>query len=376
VRATPRHVLLLDEGFMSGAFTAVGLRDAGCRVTIAAGVGGRGGYDARDLSWSLAPPPESSAYVPFVDALVRRNAFDSIVPLTEPIQSLLWRAAPSWSDRIEPSVLPWQRALLADKRCMSELAGDRGVDVPRHVSLNDVTTIPMAVESLGLPMIVKGVVGRGGAATRIVGSVSEAGQAVASLRTRGVDCFAQEFVSGPTFLVGGVFCRGESVRIYAGEKLTQHPPRVGPAAIIRSVHDEQLLMAARSVVGALQWHGIASLDFIRDREGRYQFLELNPRPWGSIIAAEMAGVDLWSPLAELLGDGEPAASLAYAADVDCAVLPLALLSPENWRSPATLARLVGTSSGFHRRVWVPAGQGMHLIHRLARMTRRWRACLA
>ena len=30
------------------------------------------------------------------------------------------------------------------------------------------------------------------------------------------------------------------------------------------------------------------MDFVRDAAGRYHFLELNPRPWGSIEAAARA----------------------------------------------------------------------------------------
>ena len=58
--------------------------------------------------------------------------------------------------------------------------------------------------------------------------------------------------------------------------------------------------AARRVFRLLEWTGFASADFVRGRDGRYYFLEVNPRPWGSIAAAADAGVDLFTPYVALL----------------------------------------------------------------------------
>jgi hypothetical protein len=362
------HLLLLDEGFMSGALSAVGLRDAGCHVTLVAGVGGRGQYDARRLVWRLAPGIRRREYLEAVNALVRQETFDHVLPLTEPIQSLLWAQAPPWSDRIFPPTTPWQRSLIEDKWRLSALAESLGLVIPTQLRLRSPTDINDAVDRLGLPMVVKGVAGRGGVNTIIVSSLSGARHAVARLDRRCVPCFAQRFIAGPTYLVGGLFDAGRALRLYAGEKLVQHPRRTGPAAVIRSVHDEHLLSAARHLTETLAWTGIASLDFVRDREGRYHFLELNPRPWGSIGAAELAGVDLWSPLAALLRDEEIAPKLDYRAGVGHGVLPLALLSAPGWLSGSTwlaLVRAVADGGGH------PTGQTLHVAHRLTRMAIRW-----
>src|SRR5215471_19469359 len=122
-----QHLLLLDEGFMSGAYTAIGLRDAGCRVTIVAGVGGRGHYDGRNITWSLAPRVANAGFLTAVDGLVRRGEFDRVLPLTEPIQSSLWDAAPEWSDRVFPAVAEWQRVILRDKLRLTEHMRSRGI---------------------------------------------------------------------------------------------------------------------------------------------------------------------------------------------------------------------------------------------------------
>ena len=366
------HLLLLDEGFMSGAYTAVGLRDAGCRVTIVGATGGRGHYDGRDIHWSLAPRANSPRYLPSLDRLVRRNTYDYVLPLTEPIQALLWDEAPSWGDRVYPRTAEWQRTLLRDKYRLAEFAALRGIGVPEHRSLSDDASLANAVESLGLPVVVKGAVGRGGSTTHIARSLAAAREAVTSVRRAGTDAFAQRYIVGQTYLVGGTFRDGCPLRLYAGVKLAQHPRRTGPATIIRSYFDERLLNAATATIAAIGWSGIASMDFVRDTDGRFLLLEVNPRPWGSIGAAAAAGVDLYGPLVELLRDEPPVDDLEFRSDVEHVVFPLALLSSESWRSPASLASALGelrANSG----MWRPLGQARHLTHRLLRVARDWPA---
>jgi len=364
------HLLLLDEGFMSGAYTAVGLRDAGCRVAVVAAVGGHGHYDGRNISWSLAPRPSSDEYLATIDRLVRRGNFDLVLPLSEPIQALLWDATPSWSDRIFPSTEDWQRVVLRDKRRFAELMASRGLAIPRWCPVHDDTTLQAAVESLGLPVVVKGSTGRGGSTTWIARSPAEAADAATRARAAGVECFAQQYVSGPTYLVGGAFDEGRAGRIYAGVKHIQYPARTGPAAVIRSIHDKQLLNTAIAAIGALAWTGIASLDLARDVTGRFLLLEVNPRPWGSITAAAEAGVDLFGPLVELLRGGHPQPALEYRIGVESSVFPLTLLSSASWRAGNALA---SAAHELRDRAgpWHPWRQALHLAHRLARVARNW-----
>jgi len=364
------HLLLLDEGFMSGAYTAVGLRDAGCRITIVAGTGGHGHYDGRNIDWSLAPAIDSREYLCAIDRLVRRSTYDYVLPLTEPIQALLWDAAPSWSNRIFPCTAEWQRKLLRDKRRLAEFAAARGIAVPEHRALPNDAALAAAVETLGMPLVVKGITGRGGSTTHVVQSVSLAREAMARVRRAGTTCFAQRYVAPPTYLAGGIFVAGGPVRLYAGIKVAQHPRLTGPAIVMRSLYDERLLNAAIATMRALEWTGIASLDFVRDADGRYLLLEVNPRPWGSIGAASAAGVEFFAPLAAVLRGEDPLPELGYRPDVECAVLPLALLAFESWRSPRKLG---GALRGFRadRGIWRPWRQATHLAHRLARVARNW-----
>lgn len=364
-------VLLLDEGFMSGTVTARGLRKAGCGVDVIAATGGSGKCGVGDDVWRLAPRVGDPRLMDVVDAAIRQNAYDLIYPITEPLQWLLWNVQPSWQARVFPHVSEHHRSARRDKRRMSEVIRQAGVTIPRQRSADTDADLRLAVGELGLPIIVKGTRGRGGNATHICGSFAEAVVAAAEVRERGTRPFAQAYIDGPTYLAGGLFDHGRPLRFYSGAKTVQFPSRVGPAAEIVSTDDPALTDTALRVFAIADVTGLASIDLIRDARGTFQFLELNPRPWGSIGAASDADVDLFGALVELWGSGAVRPHLEFRQGVQTPVFPLYMLAAKYWRSGRAARALFSDS---RRALTLARDESMlagHIIHRLLRVGLNW-----
>jgi len=354
-------VLLLDEGWAQTIDLAIGLARAGHRVTVLTAGGRSARYRHRSVEWRCGPAITNSALLPHLDRMMVETPFDRVVPLTEAAMSRLWDADPIWAGHIYPAVAGWQRSLLRDKYALSEHLAARGVDVPRHRRLTRGDDPAALAREIGLPLVLKGAVGVGGARVRIVETAAELTRLVRRAWSLGGEWGVQELVDGPTVLFGGVFHDGQPLRIYAGDKLEQYPPRTGPAIRMRSLDDPQLLALGARVIRELRWTGFASVDFIRRRDGRYVFLELNPRLWGAAPAACAAGVDLITPFAEMLTGAPPAPDLAFAAHQDVRIFPRYLLSPGYW-GPSGAVRIVRDL--LERQPWRHAGFLRHLVSRL------------
>ena len=52
-----------------------------------------------------------------------------------------------------------------------------------------------------------------------------------------------------------------------------------------------MLAAAQRMLDALEWHGVAMVEFKRRRDGSFALMEINPRLWGSLALSVAAGVD-------------------------------------------------------------------------------------
>jgi hypothetical protein len=365
------RVLLLDEGFISGAVTARGLARAGCVVDVLAATGGRGSCRAGTGIWRLAPRVGDPRLLGVIDAAVRRSAYDVVYPLTEPLQWLLWDAHPSWIASVFPQVAERLRPARRDKRLMSELVARQGVPIPRQMDAGSDDAVRLAVRELGLPIVIKGRVGRGGDATRICASAASALTEARRLRRRGRGPFAQAYVEGVTHLAGGLFIEGRMVRYYAGAKTAQFPARTGPAAELTSAHDPAVAECATRVFAAAEVTGLASIDLVRDHRGGVHFLELNARPWGSIEVAERSGAALFESLVRLWQGCEVTPRLAFRDGARCPIFPLYLLSVPYWRAghaPRALrhdwGRAVATARG-------EPLLALHLLHRMARVGLNW-----
>jgi len=363
-----RRVLLLDEGWAQTIDLAAGLEDAGYQVTVLTANGGTASYRHRTVAWRSGPALADPALLPHLDRMIAEAAFDRVLPLTEAAMLRLWDARPRWAAQIYPQVDDWQRRLLRDKYALSECLAARGVCVPRHQRLAPGDDPAAIARELGLPLVVKGATGAGGARVWIVETVAELARAIQRARRAGGAWGVQELVEGPTVLFGGVFRDGSPLRIYAGDKLEQHPRRTGPAIRLRSIDDPALIDLGTRILRELRWTGFASVDFIRRRDGSYAFLEVNPRLWGSVAAARPAGVDLFAPFADLLAGGSPAPDLACAAGHDVRIFPRYLLAPGSWR-PRGLARAVRDLLGDQGRPWRQPGFLRHLASRLYQLRR-------
>jgi hypothetical protein len=368
------RLLLLDEGFVSGAATALGLHAAGCAVDVLAAVGGTARCGATGGVWRFAPRTDRSGDHPTLAQIIANEMatgkYDVVYPTTEPLQRLLWSHRRDWPCLVLPTDDDERPIHLADKRAMSRLARRAAVRVPDEIDRLSTSNIDETIRALGLPIVIKGVVGRGGQTTFIASSAAEVRDALRRIARRGTEAFAQRYIDGPTFLVGGVFHRGTPLRLYAGEKRVQFPDRTGPAAVLVSSRDDALLRSATRIFQAVGLTGLASADFIRDANGRFHFLELNPRPWGSIAAARDAGVDLFGPLAALWQGANPTPDLEFSSSVRSPVVPLALAAPTAWLS-ADAWRALGAAGRAIASGAVPPRLAMHLGRRALRVARNW-----
>ena len=364
------NILVIDEGFIGSLLTALGLRRAGLEVVLFGAVGSRRRHSGSGLTAVTGPRPDAADFLPTVRRLAEDHRCDVIYPATEPVMLALHRAGADTAP-VFPPLDSRQATLLGSKAALSELVASLGVPTPRQVSVGDALEVEAALARVGLPAVVKATFGRGGDGTRIVADAGATRAALAVLRQAGRNCILQEYVSGPTFLVGGLFRDGVPLRLYAGEKVVQQPPRTGPAAVIRSTRAPGLIEAALPVFQALRWTGLASADFVRSPGGEFCFLEVNPRPWGSIAAAADAGVDLFTPLATLLADGLPAPDLGFIEGVETRVLPLYLMSLRHRLAWRALGRLTADLGSRQAEPFRDPGLLAHMTHRLLRVRANW-----
>ncbi|MEL4357784.1 MULTISPECIES: ATP-grasp domain-containing protein [unclassified Luteococcus] len=198
-----------------------------------------------------------------------------------------------------------RRRQWVDKLWAMDRLAEAGIPVPRHSAEPDPQRL---AAELGLPLVVKGRMGNGGESVRICHDVTQISQAQADFAKDG-GVYAEEFCPGDDGLCYAACYRpdGEILLdgVYRGvrsEGATSQFGELGPLDQTLTLDDPEVLAVGRRVVATLGGAGLVNLDLIRTERG-LRVIDVNQRPWGSIVSLRAAGTDFVAAmLAALRGE--------------------------------------------------------------------------
>lgn len=247
--------------------------------------------DADAQHWIRDRSPR--AYVDALDRIVRREGYDQVLP----VGGNSFDAVSRYRDRIDAPVddiLPDRDAMDAaiDKRETYELAEREGVPSPVSVSLSDAADIEAVVDDVGLPAVIKSGTETEARFVRRVDSIDELRRAYRAYREdHESDPVVQEYLPGQSRGYFGMFVDGELIDGYAHRRIREYPPEGGASACAVSISDETLREYSQSLLGALDWTGVAMVEFKEDADGTPKVVEINPKFWGSLDLAIASGMN-------------------------------------------------------------------------------------
>ena len=128
----------------------------------------------------------------------------------------------------------------------------------------------------------------------------------------------QEFVIGSGAGYFALVRHGTPIVEFAHRRIRDVRPTGSGSAVRESIPlDPAMRDASRRLMAALEWHGVAMVEFRVRPDGTPVFLEVNGRFWNSLPLAIAAGVDFPRYLVELGTSGDVSAPPSYRAGVRC-----------------------------------------------------------
>ncbi len=257
--------------------------------------------------------------------LVRPDVF---IPVTERVIMMLAPARAQIEDRVGALPLPSERALnvVFDKLATTRLADSLEVATPRTHALESLAELPALRDGLGYPVVIKP---RQSEHETADGQIVSAGPpeycaaperfaaTYMTVHRRSPLPLVQEFIPGEGYGVSVLYRQGELRALFAHHRLRMVRPTGSGSALRESIAPPPLMVAAaRRLLEALAWHGVAMVEFKVDtRTGLPVLMEINGRFWNSLPLAVAAGVDFPYLLYRLALDGDVAPCLDYRAGV-------------------------------------------------------------
>src|ERR671914_285893 len=294
----------------------------GAAISIIRSLGERGydvvAADSRPRSpgfYSRYPPPQVAPQraVATLREAARDLQVDLIVPVTEELVLPLSEARADFA-RICALALPEPQALAraADKLATLELARGLGVPTPRTALAATAAEALEAASSLGWPVVLKPRASRvnrdGGAIDAYeVGYAGDAEGLAEQMESFEGRCevLLQEYYPGEAHGVELLLHGGRPLAAFQHRRLREVPITGGASSFRESVAlDPELYDHSVRLLAALEWTGLAMVEFKAGREGP-KLMEINGRIWGSLPLAVKSGMDFPARMAQLYLHGPP-----------------------------------------------------------------------
>ena len=108
----------------------------------------------------------------------------------------------------------------------------------------------------------------------------------------GVMPLIQEYIPGDGYGVELICDEGSPTALFMHHRLREYPISGGASTYRESYYDEKLESPAVELLDAMEWDGVAMVEFrVDERDGVPKLMEVNGRFWGSLPLAIAAGVD-------------------------------------------------------------------------------------
>jgi predicted ATP-grasp superfamily ATP-dependent carboligase len=251
------------------------------------------------------------AHIPLAEALTR-EPFDLVIPVGGRSVREVAATCP------HRAVLASAPSLAAcyDKAQTMEVARSVGLAFPQTWTVRSESDL--AACPIGFPCVLKPRFETDLKAVRYASDAAErlvAARVLLKMLGAGAEggILVQEYVRGQGHGLFALFDRGRPVRVFMHERIREYPATGGASCAARAFYHEDLKAAGLRLLSALDWHGVAMVEFKRDElSGAFVLMEVNAKFWGSYELALSAGVNFGADLVRVFC-GE---RLEYSEDYD------------------------------------------------------------
>ncbi len=275
------------------------------------------------------PSPERDplAFVKHIVSELERHPESLILPMTELSMLPLSEHRDLILSAGGKLVMPSHSAVLKafDKQCTTSLAASLGIATPHTWLINSRDEAERIAEAINYPVVLKPRSsnqvhedGRLRASGKPVYATNaeEFRSAYLSIARRSPSTLVQEFVEG---IGSGYFAlmREGEVRAEFFHRRIRDVRATGSGSSLRvSIPPQaELRNAGLAILQALNWHGVAMVEFRVRPDGRPVFVEVNGRFWTSLPLAIHSGVDFPALLVEMAEGGDVTGPDTYRAGV-------------------------------------------------------------
>ncbi|MDX2465026.1 MAG: ATP-grasp domain-containing protein [Porticoccus sp.] len=281
-------------------------------------------YNQSSLSYSN-PLESTDEFLKWVEKTLTDNQYYLIIPVTD--RTLIHIARhfhdSPYAKKITMAGLDAIETVL-DKAKTSLLAKQCGVPIPTSWDIRYSEDLDKLQHEFTYPIVVKPGRSISDKANRVPMTVRYAHSQKALYKIshellNHTHLVLQQYFTGVGLGIELIADQGEIRYAFQHQRLHEMPLTGGGSSYRKSVDiDPELLEASKKLIKALNWHGVAMVEFKKNPEtGDFILIEINGRFWGSLPLAVVAGADFPYMLYQLYTTGAVEEHSPYRRDIYC-----------------------------------------------------------
>jgi predicted ATP-grasp superfamily ATP-dependent carboligase len=302
VRANPsashRPVLVVGSSTRVALGVSRSLHAHGIPVIVASVSSDEGAIPSRSIRRHIQLPDASERPDEFDEALlsaVRATNADLLVACSDVALSAIARNYDRLKKFADPGCpIPAVIDRVLDKNVTFAAARTLGINVPETHDLAAIAASGELAGRIEYPVIAKARsrVREGGFRIRYYDDAAQLEAAIAADPSFAARHVVQRWVPGRGEGVCILMHRGEAVAVFQHRRLKELPSSGGVTVIWESIEREKdLSHLSIALLRAIEWEGVAFVEFRRHESGTPWLMEVNGRYWGGTGTAVAAGVD-------------------------------------------------------------------------------------
>jgi predicted ATP-grasp superfamily ATP-dependent carboligase len=279
---------------------------------------------------TYAPPELSSDnFIASMLALVKKRRYDVLIPYSDLVMISISRSLSKFLPYVRVPIADHSTIAKAhDKAEVLKIAEQHNIPCPKTYTIREIGELDGISKNVQYPVVIKpraSTIWHG----EIGATISVSSENFADSPEQLVDNYRkvhgrsrlpliQEYVPGDGYGVSALLNDSDPRAVFVHKRLREYPVTGGASTLRVSISYPELRDLGLRMLKALNWHGVAMVEFKLDtRDNTPKLMEVNGRFWGSLALAICSGVDFPYLLYKMAADGDTERVFDYKIGVKC-----------------------------------------------------------
>lgn len=253
---------------------------------------------------------------------ISQHQYDMIMPVSDYCIEIIAKNRSAIEQYTKVGIIDYSTWIKAKNKALTlKIAMREHIPCPKTRFISNIDEVKEAAKQVQYPVVIKPTESTGSRGIVYVQKEECLVKHYLKVHSKFQFPMIQEFIppGGNSYGVFMLFDQNsEPKAVFVHKRLREFPVKGGPSTLRESVHKPELVEMSKRLLKFINFYGVAMVEYKEDpRDKQCKLMEINPRFWGSLPLAIVAGVDFPYLLYKMVVEGDFEPVLDYPDGIRC-----------------------------------------------------------